>query len=154
MTPIEELEQEAYEQNIPVDYLNFKSDKLYGLYIDGSVALRAGMTSAQTADTLAEELEHHYTTVGNILDQNNVSNRKQERIARFRAYNRRIGLSGIIQGYRNHCQSLHELAEYLDVTEEFLKDALECYREKYGISTSLDGYMIVFEPTLAVIESF
>ena len=111
------------------------------------------MTSAQTADTLAEELEHYYTTVGNILDQNNVSNRKQERIARFRAYNRRIGLSGIIQGYRNHCQSLHELAEYLDVTEEFLKDALECYREKYGISTSLDGYMIVFEPTLVVIES-
>jgi hypothetical protein len=40
----------------------------------------------------------------------------------------------------------------LDVTEEFLKDALECYREKYGISTGIDGYIIVFEPTLAVIE--
>ena len=98
---------------------------MYGLYIDGSCSIKSRNDICANADTLAEKLEHHYTTVGNILDQNNVSNRKQERIARFRAYNRRIGLSGIVQGYRNHCQSLHELAEYLDVTEEFLKDALE-----------------------------
>ena len=51
------------------------------------------MDSVTTADTLAEELGHHYTTVGDILDQTNVSNRKQERLARVWAYNRRIGLT-------------------------------------------------------------
>lgn len=148
----EELLMEADASGIVVKELPLQASD--GRCKGNRIAIRQGIPTIKKADVLAEELEHHYTTVGNILDQNNVSNRKQERIARFRAYNRRIGLSGIIQGYRNHCQSLHELAEYLDVTEEFLKDALECYREKYGISTSIDGYTIVFEPTLAVIESF
>lgn len=76
MTPKEILEQEAFEQNVPVDYIKFNSDKLRGLYIDGSIALHQGMDSATTADTLAEELEHHYTTVGDILDQNDTANRK------------------------------------------------------------------------------
>ncbi len=69
---------------------------------------------------LAEELGHHYTTVGNILDQSSVSNRKQELRARMWAYNKLIGLMGIIKSYEHGCQSYHEMAEYLDVTEEFL----------------------------------
>lgn len=79
MSETEKLEQEAYEHNVPVDYIKFRSERINGLYVDGSIALRDGMTTAQTADTLAEELEHHYTTVGNILDLNSVANRKQER---------------------------------------------------------------------------
>lgn len=154
MTPKENLEQEAFEQNVPVDYIKFNSDKLRGLYIDGSIALHQGMDSATTADTLAEELEHHYTTVGDILEQNNVANRKQEHLARLRAYNRRIGLSGIIQGYRAHCRSRYELSEYLDVSEDFLQEALTCYREKYGCFAKLDGYVIYFDPCLIVMESF
>ena len=67
MTETEKLEQEAYEHNVPVDYIKFRSERINGLYVDGSIALRDGMTAAQTADTLAEELEHHYTTVGNAL---------------------------------------------------------------------------------------
>ena len=51
VTAAEKLEQEAYEQNVPVDYVKFKSDCLHGLYIDGSIAIRSGLSSAQTADT-------------------------------------------------------------------------------------------------------
>ena len=153
MTPKEKLEQEAFEQNVPVDYIKFNSDKLRGLYIDGSIALHQGMDSATTADTLAEELEHHYTTVGDILDQNDTSNRKQEHLARLRVYNRRIGLSGIVQGYKAHCHNRYELAEYLEVSEDFLQETLECYREKYGCFTALDGYVIYFEPCLIVMET-
>lgn len=154
LTETEKLEQEAYEQNVPVDYINFRSDRINGLYVDGSIAVRAGMTAAKTADTLAEELEHHYTSVGNILDLKDVSNRKQERIARVRAYDRRIGLSGIIQGYRSHCRNRHELAECLGVSEEFLDEALQYYKERYGCFARLDGYVIAFEPSLGVYERF
>ena len=65
-----------------------------------------------------------------------------------------IGLSGIIQGYHARCQNRHKLAECLGVTEDFLQDALECYKEKYGIMVQQDGYIIMFEPALAVIEKF
>lgn len=117
------------------------------------IAIRKNIPSLRKkADVLAEELGHYYTTAGRIIEQQSISDRKQERMARLWAYNKRIGLSGIIQGYRKHCRNLHELAECLEVSEDFLKEALECYREKYGCYTELDGYLIMFEPHLAVIE--
>lgn len=81
-----------------------------------------------------------------------VSNRKQELEARFAAYNCFIGLLGIIQAYKNSCHNLHDMAEFLEVTEEFLSEALNCYRSKYGICTKLDNYIIYFEPNLGVME--
>ena len=56
MTETEKLEQEAFDHNVPVDYIKFQSKRINGLYVDGSIALRDGMTTAQTADTLSEEL--------------------------------------------------------------------------------------------------
>jgi len=103
---------------------------------------------------LAEELGHYHTTVGNILDQTNTGNRKQEYRARLWAYNKMIGLSGIIAAYKANVHNRYEMAEYLDVTEEFLDEALSCYREKYGICTKFDNYIIYFEPTIAVLEIF
>ena len=108
-------------------------------------------TSAEKSCILAEELGHHYTTVGNILDQSSVSNRKQELRARMWAYNKLIGLIGIIKSYEHGCQSYHEMAEYLDVTEEFLRDALKRYHQKYGVCTTVDNYIIYFEP-LGVVK--
>lgn len=116
------------------------------------VAIRKNMTTAEKSCVLAEELGHHHTTVGNILDQTDVSNCKQEHLARLWAYNKQIGLSGIIQGYRAHCRSRYDLAEYLEVSEDFLQEALEYYREKYGVYAELDGYVIYFEPCLIVME--
>jgi hypothetical protein len=43
------------------------------------------------------------------------------------------------------------MAEYLDATEEYLKEAIDCYKSKYGLCTSIDNYIIYFEP-LAVIK--
>ena len=117
------------------------------------IAIRKDIpTQRQKADVLAEELGHYYTTVGRIVEQHSISDRKQEYAARLWAYDRRVGLSGIILGYRKHCHNLHELADCLEVSEEFLKEALECYREKYGYYTELDGYVIMFEPHLAVMK--
>ena len=117
------------------------------------IAIRQDIpTLAQKACVLAEELGHYHTASCDILDQSSCANRKQELAGRLWAYDKLIGLSGIIQGYRNHCQNLHELAECLGVTEEFLQDALDCYRQKYGTMTEIDGYIIMFEPSLAVIE--
>jgi len=152
LTKKEELEQLAFEEGVPVDYVNFRSERLSGLYIDGSVALKSGMTSTKTADTLAEELGHHYTTVGNILDQTNLEARKQERAARMWAYNLRIPLLDLVKAYKAHCRNTFEVAEYLDVSEDTLKEALEFYRQKYGIGVMVGDYYIRFEPHLDVFE--
>lgn len=125
---------------------------LKGLYVDNNIALEKNMTSTEKACVLAEELGHYYTTAGNILDQSKTENRKQELRARIWAYNKQIGLSGIVNAYKHGCRNLYEMAEYLDVTEEFLKDALQQYRNKYGVCKTIDNYIIFFEPHLAVME--
>ena len=101
----EELQEEACRDGVDVCDYSFSSERIKGLYCDGTIAIRQDMTTAEKSCVLAEELGHHRMTIGNILNQDDVSNRKQERIARFWAYNKRIGLSGIIQGYRHHCRS-------------------------------------------------
>lgn len=117
------------------------------------IAIRKDIpTLAQKASVLAEELGHYHTTVGDILDQADTSNRKQERRARLWAYDKMIGLAGIIKGYEAGCQSRYELAECLGVTEEFLQEAIDCYKEKHGSYTEIGDYIILFEPALAVIE--
>ena len=45
-----------------------------------------------------------------------------------------------------------ETAEYLEVTEEFLLEALQYYKGKYGRYVTIDNYAIYFEPTLGVLE--
>lgn len=117
------------------------------------IAIRQDIpTLRKKADVLAEELGHYYTSVGRIVEQDDARARKQERTARLWAYDKQIGLAGIIKGYRRRCRNLYELAECLDVDEETLKDALECYKEKYGCFVKVDKYVILFEPTLTVIE--
>ena len=103
-------------------------------------------TQAEKACVLAEELGHHYTTTGDILDHSNAMNRKQEYRARLYGYNLKIGLAGLIRAYEARCRDRYEMAEYLDVTEEYLEEAIDCYKAKYGLYVSIDNYIIYFEP--------
>lgn len=116
------------------------------------IAINSKLNETEKKCVMAEELGHYYTGTGDILDQSSVSNRKQELHGRVYAYNKLIGLAGIIRAYTHNCQSFSEAAEYLDVTEEFLADALNYYRAKYGKGARIDNYMIYFEPYLGVFE--
>lgn len=151
MTKYEELLHEAINDGISVDEdYSFKGE-FSGLYINGNIALSDRLhTTPEKVCVLAEELGHHHTSVGDILDMSDSGNRKQERQARLWAYNKLIGLSGIVRAYKAGCQNRYEIAEYLEVTEECLQECIELYRDKYGIGTTIDDYYIMFTPHLAV----
>ena len=150
----ETLLDAAEQDGITVtENFDFSETRFKGLYCDGAIALDKSLhTKAERTSILAEELGHHYTSYGNILDLHNVSDIKQEGRARLWAYNRLIGLQGIIATYKHGCTSLHDMAEFLEVTEEFLNDSLTTYRQKYGCCAKLDNYVIYFEPALGVLE--
>lgn len=122
--------------------------------IKGSrIAIRQDITTTtEKSCVLAEELGHHYTSVGNILDMTSFANRKQERQARLWAYNKQIGLIGLVRAFEHGCQNRFEIAEYLEVTEEFLEECIECYRNKYGICKRVDNYVVYFIPQLSVMK--
>lgn len=125
-----------------------------GLYINGNIALSSKLkTTVEKSCVLAEEIGHHYTTVGNIMDTSDPKNAKQERQARLWAYHSQIGLQGLIDAYEHGCRKRHEVAEYLEVTEEFLQECIECYRDKYGVGKVLGNYYIMFIPNLMIGKS-
>ena len=118
-----------------------------GLISGRRIAIRRNIeTQAGKSCVLAEELGHHYTTTGDILDQTDIMHRKQEYRARFYGYNLKIGLSGLIRAYEAGCRNIFEMAEFLDATEKYLREAIQCYRSKYGICVAVDNYIIYFEP--------
>ena len=148
----DELLQEADDMGLIVKE---KSLQLNDGRIKGNrVAIRRDMPTVKKACTLAEEMGHSCTTYGDILEQNSVMDIRQEQRARLWAYNKLIGLQGIIKAHLHRCTSLYDMADYLNVTEEFLMDALKCYRSKYGCYTVVDNYIICFESTVAVIEMY
>ena len=109
-------------------------------------------TRCQKAAVLCEEIGHYETAAGNILDQSVTANRKQELRGRIWAYNRLIGLTGIIRAYKMGCRNRYEMAECLDVPEDTLQEALNYYHARYGVCTQVDNYVIYFEPALGVME--
>lgn len=117
------------------------------------VAIRSDIqTTAEKSCTLAEEIGHYKTTYGDITRLDNISNEKQEYRARLYGYNLQVGLIGIIKCYEHGCRNLHEMAELLDVTEGYLDRVISVYRQKYGMYTALDNYIIYFEPCLGVMK--
>lgn len=109
-------------------------------------------TAAEKSCVLAGELVHHSTSSGNILDQSDIMNRKQEYKSRLYGYNLKVGLMGIVQAYEHGCRNHYEMAEYLDCTEKYLTEALHCYKSKYGQFVLLDNYVIYFIPQLIVMK--
>ena len=72
------------------------------------IAIRTDLTTIEKSCVLAEELGHYYTTTGDILDQSDDGNRKQELRARLWAYDKKIGLHGIINAYEARRTSIEE----------------------------------------------
>lgn len=126
--------------------------KIKGLYSDGVVGISKYIrTSNEKACILAEELGHYHTTYGNILDQSKIENRKQERRARAWAYEKLVPLTSILEAHWTGIQNQYELAEFLEVTEEFLHEAITYYKSKHGLYYEIDNCLIYFEP-LGVVE--
>lgn len=153
MNNYERMQDDGQKDGVESLEFPFQSDRIKGLYSDGIIAINSNIeTNVEKSCHYAEELGHHHTTYGSILDQNDVSNRKQELRARIWAYDYQIGLIGLVRAYEYGCQNRFEIADYLEVTESVLEECISCYRKKYGVYKIVGNYIIYFIPTLAVFK--
>ncbi|WP_243133749.1 ImmA/IrrE family metallo-endopeptidase [[Clostridium] symbiosum] len=149
----EDLLIEAEQQGLKVQELPLPLSD--GRIKGKRIAIRMDIpTIAQKADVLAEELGHYHTTVGKIIELDTIDSCKQERRARLWAYNKRIGMHGIVDAYKHHCSNRYEIANYLGVSEEFFQDALECYQQIYEYGVMVDNYYVQVNPHLEVFEYY
>lgn len=123
-----------------------------GRILNNKIVIRDSLDELGKKCVLAEEIGHYLKNAGDILDQRNTSNSRQEDRARSWAYDRLIGLDGLVSAFECGCQTKFDVAEYLDVTTAFLDDALKKYKERYGIVVKYKEYFIYFYPCLAVLK--
>lgn len=151
---IKALKDEIEKQNLQIVEVNFKG-QLKGLYCDNTIALDSKIdTESERNCVLAEEIGHYYTSYGDIMDQKNIKNIKQEKRARNWGYEKLVNLSDLICAFEKGLRSKTELADYLNITEEFLEKAIEHYKEKHGAYYEMDNYTIYFEPNLIILKMF
>ncbi|WP_335617736.1 ImmA/IrrE family metallo-endopeptidase [Bacillus safensis] len=137
---------DTYEKPLP--------HRLKGLYSKNIILINKNMESSyEKTCILAEELGHYYTSSGDILDQDTIEKRRQEKIARTWAYEKLVPLSKIVEAHKEAIRNRYELAQYLETTEEFLDNAIKRYKDRYGTTVTYGEYTICFEP-LGVIEWF
>lgn len=126
-----------------------------GLYKNNKIIIDSNIeTNKEKACILAEELGHHFTTHGDIIDQSDVRNVKQELKARAWAYERLVGIVALINAHKAGVKGRYELAEFLEIPEWFLLEAIEYYKSKYGTYYKIDNYLIYFSPNFGIMEFF
>ena len=155
MDKYEYLANEASEDGVDIIDYDFESSNLKGLYQDNTIALSKQLrTINERKCILAEELGHHYTSSGNILDQNNTNNRKQEYKARTWAIRKLIHPDDLIRAFSKGCRDRYEISDYLDITEDFLDQSLEYFKTQYPNGYISEKYYVMFIPQLRIFVHF
>lgn len=126
-----EILESATDYKIIYDHQMPKS--LSGLCAQDTILINSSLSRQEKLQTLSEEIAHQETSVGDLIAQDTLDKRRQEKKARRLAQNRLITLDDLIAYYSIGVDSIYEAADLSDVTVEFFYQALDAYREEYGI---------------------
>lgn len=146
MNNYENLKQICEDHEVPVWETYMAGHD--GLYMDGCIQINSELqTSAEKACILAEEYGHHLTAVGDITGKDPWA-QKQEMQGRRYAYFHLCPIKKIISlVFEKKITTWHELAEELNVTEVFLKEAVNEYIRALGPYIKLrDGIYLSLSP--------
>lgn len=154
MEKVEQLMSMYPDVNYVFDKFMPKGQK--GLYIDNHIYLNPNQNKHELNSTVAEELGHYLTTVGDITMQRNNEERKQERRARDLGATLLVTPRSIIDCFNEGCQTTLQCADFLEVTEETFLDAISYYARRFNGFKVEDNYTLIFNEngTLEVYKVF
>lgn len=135
--------------------INVKELKMYpnlkGIYNDNKIIINSDcLNETEKKCILSEEIGHHETSFGNILNYENIASKKQEEKARRWAYDYLISLEDLVNAFEYGATSSYDIAQFLNITESFLEGCIKYFKKRYGISVELKKYHIFFEPYLTI----
>lgn len=154
MTTYEKLITECEKLGAKVIELDFGTSKPCGKCKGNKLYINRNCSTKEKYCILCEELAHYLTTYGNITNQKDIKNRKQELFARRWGYEHSVSIIGIINAFEYGALTLYDIADFLGVTEEYLMECLEYYKQKYGDSYKIDNYIIEFIPRFGIFKKF
>ncbi|MDM5722871.1 toxin, partial [Staphylococcus aureus] len=104
-------------------------DNLDGVWLGDLILIKRGLSDREKAGILFEELAHNKLTYGDIADYSNFNNRKFENYARRHGFISAVPLREIVEAYNYGVRNLYELSEYLQLSEEYILEAIEQYKK-------------------------
>jgi hypothetical protein len=104
------------------------------------------VTTAEKTCVLAEEIEHYITTPFDLFAAPKHLQDKFERLARFNATKRLIPFDKLIEARRMNIRCPYELADFLNITIDFLFQGTSLFREHYNGHVIHKGFRINFSP--------
>lgn len=118
---------------------------------DGYIALNANYNHYILNGVLAEELGHHETTYGNIINyydkKYNVESARQELRARRYGHKLIMPLEKLIDCYKKGIWgNVYDICLHLEIDRTYLDEILKDYISHFGLFVEIDGYRIEFEP--------
>lgn len=159
LSKVEKLFHECAMEGIHIEQYPLPAT-VRGLYFNSSetepvISLSSRLkTESEISCIVAEELGHHYTSCGDLLTDKKVDKTiiaQQENKAKRWAIKHLVPLKHIIKAFESGVKNLYEMAEFLEITEEFLIEALKKYNEIYGKYKVYGNYIICFEPPAILI---
>lgn len=144
MVDYEELLQIAYDQGVQVVDFDFEGD-MTGYYCNNVAFIDKNTTeNKEKKCILAEELGHHFTAVGDITGEDTIEKCKQEQLGRRWGFEALLPINDILDVIIDGYDCLYLAAEQLDVTPEYLQEALVYYSQKYGPQMEYGDYIAIF----------
>lgn len=125
---------------------------LGGLTFIRDIYINHDRSDREKYEILQEEFAHYDYTVGDISSYDSEADKKQEALARSKAMERTVTLKGLIHCYFNHAWSLEEVADYFGVTEKYVREAIQNYRNKYGLVFRYNGYYFDLRNVINIIK--
>lgn len=154
MREYDDLLINANKQGFSIIEIDLGTDTPCGKCIGNTIYINNRITPAEKACILAEEIGHYYLTVGDITNQRDINNKKQELKARRYSYNLLIEPDDIIHAVKKGCNNRYEIADYLNISEEFFEKLIEDYKKRYGMGVLVGNYYLQLEPNLGIIKDF
>lgn len=101
---------------------------------------------------IVEEFKHYLKSVGVIIDESKLENRRQENQARTLAYKELISIDDLVDCYELGLQTSWEIAEELQLPPEFIQNALEYFKTvlkpEFTYHTQYGDYKVVVGSTI------
>ena len=117
----------AYNSGLQVKEESIRYD---GCIKGKDITINKAMPTRYKKCALAEEMAHAGRNVGDIVDQSKIENQRQEYKARALAYEKIVPVENIRFAITDGYRTYHEVAEYIDVSVEFLVEAISYYQSK------------------------
>lgn len=155
MTKYEDLLETARNEDLTVfENVNFKK-KIKGLIVNDKIGLSDDLkTISEKKCVLAEEIAHHFINTGDILGLNDSYNSYQEIKAHRYASDMILSVEVVINTIIDLREdaTIANVAERLEVTEQFLEESLELYSKRFNGVIEYGNYFIYFSPQIHVID--